>query len=267
MKSILALTSVTLIGACAVTVPSYVPTAALSIPISEVETGVEKTAKVGDFLLIQEFAELELYSLDQEVIVPPFSSYNRQYNVPKGSLLQEGFISTAEGSGEAFCTIEITSSHTDIFKSSIFNTKSCFLDADLDGKFEWIYQTSVVSDYVFDKEEYSPEKLALQEQTPIGPHRLSAPITVSDSDRLLKASSSLALKFEDNSISAIQIDRKDKSFQSDLKDGMVRIPRTLPATLDILDARVTIISSDSDTITYRVESAFASDISRYVALR
>lgn len=183
--------------------------------------------------------------------------------MPKGTVLQRGIMVDTEHDGEAWCTLEVTSTAHSLVGDTA-RGRSCFVDTNKSGKFDFIYLKGL--------EWQVPAWMAQPKYQPFSPLRgdivlrafkLDAPVPYTKTNDPLEVNTEIALKYVPGNKGSASIEMVGfkNGFQDALITEKVPVPpsNALPKTLDVDGVKIEVISHQDGILKYRIVSGRSSD--------
>lgn len=241
------------LGGCLSLPPQFIPIASSGEMVEAETLGEVRTAKDGDIVFSQDISGGKLVLLQENVVIEKAGAFQPEYNVPKGSLLQSGIILSEVGDGSGFCTVELTNTRKTPFGET-FNSRSCFLDSDNDGTFEYVFEGASGFSGLFSNNEYVIEEKGFQSSSLTASSKLETPISYSPSDQTLQTEAKIFVFFyaQGENRGRFKMYSDVGGVRNELENGYHSLSGQYPETFNLSGIEMEVVSVEGDSLKYRV---------------
>lgn len=242
-----------LTGCAIFNAPTFIPFAVTSEidPVYPADTIL--SAKGGDVIFRQRIEGAKLYTLEDTFVVDKLSASGREYNVPAGTLLQPGVIYAEEGPGLGMCSLELTSKNRNLLGETR-HTRTCFLDVDRSGDFDFAYQGDGSWSNIITPPNFDIKFRTLKAALLLGSVPIEQPIRYSYTGERSPVEASFFIYYhsQSNGGALLRMYSDLSGAQVQLVNGFKYISPDFPQTVEMNEVVIEIISVKDDTLEYRI---------------
>lgn len=239
--------------ACAIPPPPTYTPMSLAVALDSSELRQElRVAEDGEIVFAQNVSAGRLAILKDAVNIDEFSASSRAFDVPAGSQLQVGQVYFEGARYAGFCTIDLTSQSKSLLGETYFS-RSCFIDRDSDRKLDFVLQGGGRWQSVFENQRFDIRNHGLRQDLLMGGVELETPVSFLLSDELAPTVSEIFVYFyAHGDLGRFKTYADTNGTRNEVANGAIYLTGEFPETVEILGARLKILSIEDGAITYQV---------------